>query len=135
MNFVTDTHSLVWYFTADHRLGKKALNIFEQTVKEGSIIVPTIILAEIMFIAKRGRITLTFKETLKKLEDYENFNIVPLDIEILKITDNYETPDTDCDIDCVPNLYRKHKVNIALNNGFAFGGNNACLVLKKYSSA
>ncbi|MGA1825415.1 MAG: type II toxin-antitoxin system VapC family toxin [bacterium] len=90
MNFVTDTHSLVWNFTEDHRLGKKALNIFEQTVKEGRIIVPTIILAEIMFIAKRGRITLTFKETLKKREDYENFNIVPLDIEILKITDNIE---------------------------------------------
>ena len=25
MNYVTDTHSLVWYFTDDSRLGKKAL--------------------------------------------------------------------------------------------------------------
>jgi len=47
-------------------------------------------------------------------------------------TINYETPDPDCDIDCVPNISRAHKVNFALNNGFAFGGNNACLVLKKY---
>ncbi|MGA1825414.1 MAG: hypothetical protein ACMUIP_12215 [bacterium] len=47
-------------------------------------------------------------------------------------TINYETPDPDCDIDCVPNMCREHKVTIALNNGFAFGGNNACLVLKKY---
>ncbi|PIV43391.1 MAG: 3-oxoacyl-ACP synthase, partial [Nitrospirae bacterium CG02_land_8_20_14_3_00_41_53] len=37
-----------------------------------------------------------------------------------------------CDIDCVPNNPRKHKVNIALNNSFAFGGNNASLVLKKF---
>ncbi|MFH0926157.1 MAG: beta-ketoacyl-[acyl-carrier-protein] synthase family protein [bacterium] len=45
-------------------------------------------------------------------------------------TINYETPDPDCDIDCVPNIFRKHEVKVALNNGFAFGGNNACLVLK-----
>jgi 3-oxoacyl-[acyl-carrier-protein] synthase II len=47
-------------------------------------------------------------------------------------TINYETPDPECDIDCVPNQSRRHTVNIALNNSYAFGGNNACLVLKKY---
>ncbi len=47
-------------------------------------------------------------------------------------TINYETPDPECDIDCVPNAGRKLKVNIALNNASAFGGNNSCLVLKKY---
>ena len=90
MNFVTDTHSLVWYFTEDKRLSQKVLNIFEQSVMEGSIVVPTIILAEIMFIAKKGKISITFKETLKMLEEYGNFNIVPLDIEILSIADDLE---------------------------------------------
>jgi len=52
--------------------------------------------------------------------------------DIIPSTINYETPDPVCDIDCVPNMARKQKVNIAINNGFAFGGNNACLVLKKY---
>jgi 3-oxoacyl-[acyl-carrier-protein] synthase II len=47
-------------------------------------------------------------------------------------TINYETPDPECDIDCVPNQYRKHPVKIALNNSYAFGGNNACLVLTKF---
>lgn len=47
-------------------------------------------------------------------------------------TINYETPDPECDIDCVPNKARNQKVDIALNNGFAFGGNNACLVLSKF---
>lgn len=51
-------------------------------------------------------------------------NVVPPTI-------NFETPDPECDIDCVPNAARHQKVNIALNNGFAFGGNNACLALKK----
>lgn len=51
--------------------------------------------------------------------------------DIIPPTMNYETPDPDCDIDCVPNKAKKQKVDIVLNNGFAFGGNNCCLVLKK----
>ncbi|MBI4982696.1 MAG: hypothetical protein HZC15_06135 [Candidatus Omnitrophica bacterium] len=52
--------------------------------------------------------------------------------QVLPPTINYETPDPDCDIDCIPNAARKQKVEVILNNGFAFGGNNACLVLKKF---
>lgn len=51
---------------------------------------------------------------------------------IIPPTINYETPDPECDIDCVPNQARPKRINIALNNACAFGGNNACLVLKKY---
>jgi 3-oxoacyl-[acyl-carrier-protein] synthase II len=54
--------------------------------------------------------------------------------DIIPPTINYETPDPECDIDCVPNTARRLKVNIALNNSSAFGGNNACLVLKKFLS-
>lgn len=52
--------------------------------------------------------------------------------DMIPPTINYETPDPECDIDCVPNIARRHTVNIALNNSFAFGGNNACLVIKKF---
>jgi len=51
--------------------------------------------------------------------------------DIIPPTINYETPDPECDIDCVPNKAREKKVNVALNNGFAFGGNNSCLVIRK----
>lgn len=54
--------------------------------------------------------------------------------DIIPPTINFETPDPECDIDCVPNQGRPHKVNIALNNSYAFGGNNASLVVKKYAS-
>jgi 3-oxoacyl-[acyl-carrier-protein] synthase II len=46
-------------------------------------------------------------------------------------TMNYETPDGECDLDCVPNEARKKDVRVALNNSFAFGGNNACVVFSK----
>lgn len=51
---------------------------------------------------------------------------------IIPPTINYETPDPNCDIDCVPNKAKIKRVNVALNNGFAFGGNNSCLVIRKY---
>jgi 3-oxoacyl-[acyl-carrier-protein] synthase II len=53
---------------------------------------------------------------------------------IIPPTINFETPDPECDIDCVPNIAKIKKVNIALNNGFAFGGNNSCLVIGKFNS-
>ncbi len=46
-------------------------------------------------------------------------------------TINYETPDPECDIDCVPNVARKKDVSYALSNSFGFGGHNATIVVKK----
>jgi 3-oxoacyl-[acyl-carrier-protein] synthase II len=46
---------------------------------------------------------------------------------------NFETPDPECDIDCVPNKARNQTVDMALNNSYAFGGNNASLVIKKFT--
>lgn len=51
---------------------------------------------------------------------------------IIPPTINYEHPDPECDLDYVPNKARKMDVNIALSNSFAFGGNNTCIVFKKY---
>lgn len=52
---------------------------------------------------------------------------------IIPPTINYETKDPECDIDCVSNEAKRGNVKIALNNSLAFGGNNACLVLSKFS--
>jgi len=87
MDHVTDTHSIVWYFTDDPRLSRRALEVFEKTIKEGAIIIPTVVLAEIMYIAGKGKITLTFDETLQKIDSYENFIVAALDLEILKVAE------------------------------------------------
>jgi len=51
---------------------------------------------------------------------------------VIPPTINFQTPDPECDVDCVPNAPRKVKPKIVLNNSLAFGGNNACLVLGRY---
>ncbi len=47
-------------------------------------------------------------------------------------TINYELPDPDCDLDCIPNESRSADVRIAVSNSFGFGGHNASLVLGRY---
>lgn len=47
-------------------------------------------------------------------------------------TINYETPDPVCDLDYVPNQAREQQVDVTLSNSFGLGGQNACLILKKY---
>lgn len=51
---------------------------------------------------------------------------------IIPPTINYENPDPDCNLDCVPDIARKQKMRTAISNAFAFGGNNSCLAVKKW---
>ncbi|MCP4649060.1 MAG: beta-ketoacyl-[acyl-carrier-protein] synthase family protein [PVC group bacterium] len=50
---------------------------------------------------------------------------------IIPPTINYDESDPECDLDCVPNKAKKKKIKVALNNGFAFGGNNCSVVFGK----
>ncbi len=47
-------------------------------------------------------------------------------------TANLQTPDRLCDLDLVPDAGRKTAVRVALNNSFAFGGQNACVAVREY---
>ncbi len=48
-------------------------------------------------------------------------------------TINFEEPDPECAVDCVPNTPRRAPgARIALSNSFGFGGQNACLVVRRW---
>ena len=46
-------------------------------------------------------------------------------------TANLQTPDRACDLDHVPSIGRRQRVDVALNNAFAFGGQNACVLVRR----
>ena len=47
-------------------------------------------------------------------------------------TINFEIPDPACDVDCVPNMARCARMGAALSNSFGFGGQNACLMVRRW---
>jgi beta-ketoacyl-acyl-carrier-protein synthase II len=51
---------------------------------------------------------------------------------VIHPTINYEVPDPECDLDYVPNQARQADVRTTLSNSFGLGGQNACLVLRRY---
>jgi 3-oxoacyl-(acyl-carrier-protein) synthase len=49
-------------------------------------------------------------------------------------TINYDLPDPECDLDYVPNTAREANVRTTLSNSFGLGGQNACLVLRRFEA-
>jgi len=47
-------------------------------------------------------------------------------------TINHDHPGDECDLDYVPNVMRKARVEHAMTNSFGFGGTNASLILSRY---
>lgn len=84
--FVADTHSLVWYFTGSAKLGQKALQAFrDASLGKGIIVVPTVVLAEIMDISEKKRMKVDYEELLERIENSGNFEIYPLDVDVLRM--------------------------------------------------
>ena len=60
--------------------------------------------------------------------------ILSINNSILTPTINLDHPDPDLDLDYVPNKSRNKEIRIAMSNSFGFGGHNATLIFKKYST-
>lgn len=56
--------------------------------------------------------------------------IMAIHMGVIPPTANYKTPDPACDLDYVPVESRRAKVNAALSNSLAFGGNNTSILLR-----
>ncbi|MCE7032447.1 beta-ketoacyl-ACP synthase II [Lysobacter sp. GX 14042] len=59
------------------------------------------------------------------------FSVMALHTGIIPPTLNLDEPGEGCDLDYVPNVAREHQVDVAMSNGFGFGGTNGTLVFRR----
>lgn len=79
MEFVIDTHSLHWYLQDSASLSPKA----KERISQASLIfIPSIVLMEYLFVAKKKGSLRIFKEFLETLPN-ERFAIYPLELAIV----------------------------------------------------
>jgi 3-oxoacyl-[acyl-carrier-protein] synthase II len=59
------------------------------------------------------------------------FTILALHRGVIPPTINLENPGEGCDLDYVPNVARERAIDVAVSNGFGFGGTNGTLVFRR----
>jgi len=85
MNYVVDTHALLWWFTDNRQLGSKATEIFRKCEKGESVLfIPSIVIAEALSIFDKKRVAFDFRKLFAKITNSENYFIISLDLPILQ---------------------------------------------------
>jgi len=62
------------------------------------------------------------------------FSVMAIKDQVAPPTINLDNPDPECDLDFVPHTARQMKIDTVMSNSFGFGGTNATLVIKKFTS-
>ncbi|HEY5796408.1 MAG TPA: beta-ketoacyl-ACP synthase II [Bosea sp. (in: a-proteobacteria)] len=61
------------------------------------------------------------------------FAILAIRDQIAPPTINLDNPSVETDLDLVPHVARKRKIDVVLSNSFGFGGTNASLVMRRFT--
>jgi PIN domain nuclease of toxin-antitoxin system len=95
MNYIADTHALLWWFTESPKLGLQAAQKFQECEQGESIVfVPSIVIAEALSIFDKKRIAFDFRKLFTRIIKSENYVIVSLDLSILeKMIDLKDIPE------------------------------------------
>lgn len=103
--YIVDTHALIWYLAADSQLGKSASRILNDS--SSRLLIPSIALAEALFILERKPHLYTLSETelLREIKRDRRMSIAVLDTEIV---------DKTLDCKAIPEMHDRQIVATAL---------------------
>jgi len=82
---VVDTHAAVWYLLNDKRLSRIAGSVLDQTTQGGNpILIPSISLVELIYLAEKGRIPASTHTRLLATIDDPNgpYELAPLNRDV-----------------------------------------------------
>jgi PIN domain nuclease of toxin-antitoxin system len=83
MDYVADTHALIWYLFAESRLGNQALTVLtDAAAGNARIYIPAVVIAEMIMVVEKRRIPgITMSQLEIELELMRNsasFEVLPL---------------------------------------------------------
>ena len=81
MEFVIDTHVLLWYLQGDSHLSKKSLEILNHA--ENRFFIPTIVLCELSRLSQKGKSKHNLQNVIDILHGDSRFEIVSLDEDVV----------------------------------------------------
>ena len=82
--YVVDTRALVWFLAGDPRLSLEARRVLRSAqADEVIVLVSTIVLAEVLYIAEKKRVPVDFPELLNRMRGGGGYQIVDFDLAVL----------------------------------------------------
>lgn len=89
MDITLDTHSLIWHVDKElnKMLSKNAEEAIDQAENTGLIYISVIVLMESLHLIEKGRVRLSFSKLLNDIETSYNYQIIPVDTELLRIAE------------------------------------------------
>ncbi|WP_369424523.1 type II toxin-antitoxin system VapC family toxin [Methanothrix sp.] len=83
-HYVTDTHPLVWYILGELPDGVE--DVFTSAERgESAIFIPTIVLAECLYLVDDGTIALDFDDLLASIKSSRNFVPASFDFSVMEL--------------------------------------------------
>ena len=80
--YVVDAHALVWDFLQDRQLSSAARQLLRSAEQgEITLVIPTIVLAEVQRLSERRRRDVSTEAILRKYASLENVIIAPFDLD------------------------------------------------------
>lgn len=79
--YVVDTHALVWYLAKDPRMGAQAEAVMDDP--DIRLIIPTIVLAEIKYLAHKGRFAQSLDEVIRVIGLDPRCLVYPIDLSVV----------------------------------------------------
>ena len=82
--YVTDTMALILHL--ENRKSSQSVNEIFDSADSGktTIYIPTMVFAEILYLAEKRRISLNLHEVEKHIKNFQNYKEVPLSFEIIQ---------------------------------------------------
>ena len=94
MEYLADTVAVIRHFSETGKIGKKAFEIIDGIERgEHHCYVSTISLVEILYLSEKRRIDISLEKTLEKIKDSENYSVISLTAQIVKLAESIDFPE------------------------------------------